>query len=49
MRFAEDAVVSTSVRRVRKWGMSRYFVYYVVNMFRHRLFKSTNRTYAPVR
>ena len=49
MIFANDAVAYTSVRRVRKWGMARYFFYYMVNMFRHRLFKSTNRTYAPVR
>ncbi len=49
MRFIRKAAVHTSIRRVMKWGMLKYSAYYVVNMFRHKFFKTANRTYAPIR
>ena len=47
--YSNNAVVYTSIRRVREWGIFGYFKYHVGNMFRYYLFKSPKEEYDPVR
>ena len=49
MVYSGKALVHTSVRRVKKWGMLRYFAYYVVNIFRYHVWNDSNKTYKPIR
>lgn len=44
-----EAVVYTSVRRVKKWGMWGYIAYHVDNMVRYNKGKKTRDDYNPVR
>jgi cellulose synthase/poly-beta-1,6-N-acetylglucosamine synthase-like glycosyltransferase len=47
--YLDDAVVYTSVRRVKAWGVSGFFLYHTLNMIRYSLFKKPNEEYAPIR
>ncbi len=47
--YLDDAVVYTSVRRIRAWGVSGFFLYHILNIFRYHLFKKPNEEYAPIR
>lgn len=47
--YSKDAVVYTSVRRIKAWGISGFFVYHSLNIIRYHLFKKPNDDYAPIR
>jgi glycosyltransferase involved in cell wall biosynthesis len=47
--YSKDAVVYTSVRRIRAWGISGFFIYHSLNIVRYHLFKKPNDEYAPIR
>jgi glycosyltransferase involved in cell wall biosynthesis len=47
--YLDDAVVRTSVRRVKAWGVSGFFIYHTLNVIRYHLFKKPNEEYAPIR
>ncbi len=47
--FVDDAVAYTSVRRVKRWGVFGFFIYYVENFFRYHLFKMPNKKYEQIR
>lgn len=49
MVYSMDAVVRTSIRRVKKWGIRRYFFFYVTNFLKFHLFKESRKDYTPVR
>lgn len=47
--FLNNAVVYTSIRRIKEWGISGFFNYYVGNIARYTLFKRPKKDYSPVR
>ena len=47
--FVDDAIVYTSIRRVRKWGMYGFFVFHVGNMIRYNIFKKPKEYYEEIR
>lgn len=47
--FINEAVVYTSIRRIKKWGMFGFFVYHVGNMIRYNLFKHPKEYYEEIR
>jgi cellulose synthase/poly-beta-1,6-N-acetylglucosamine synthase-like glycosyltransferase len=47
--YLDDAVVQTSVRRIKAWGVSGFFIYHTLNVIRYHLFKKPNDEYAPIR
>ncbi len=47
--YIDDAVVYTSARRIRKWGVLGFFKYYVGNMARYHLTKRSKDDYEAVR
>jgi glycosyltransferase involved in cell wall biosynthesis len=47
--YLDDALVRTSVRRVKAWGVSGFFIYHTLNVIRYYLFKKPNEDYAPIR
>ena len=47
--YLDDAVVHTSVRRVKAWGVSGFFLYHTLNVVRYYLFKKPNEEYEPIR
>lgn len=47
--FVEDAVAKTSVRRIKKWGMFRYFAFHTGNVIRYNLFHQPKQDYEPIR
>lgn len=49
MAYSNAAVVKASIRRVRKWGMARYFWFYATNFLKFHLFKKSHKEYKPVR
>ncbi|MEM3839357.1 MAG: glycosyltransferase [Candidatus Micrarchaeaceae archaeon] len=49
MAYSSKAWVQTSIRRVKKWGMARYFLFYTTNFLRFHIFKESHRDYQPVR
>ncbi len=49
MVYSMDAVVHTSIRRVKKWGMKRYMWFYITNFFKFHLLKESHKNYAPIR
>ncbi len=49
MAYSMDATVRTSIRRVRKWGMTRYILFYITNFLRFRIFGESHKEYGPVR
>jgi glycosyltransferase involved in cell wall biosynthesis len=49
MVYSIDAAVQTSIRRVKKWGMGRYFWFYVTNFLKYNLLKKSHKDYMPVR
>lgn len=49
MVYSMDATVQTSIRRVRKWGMARYFWFYATNFLKFHIFKESHKEYKPVR
>jgi glycosyltransferase involved in cell wall biosynthesis len=49
MVFSNNAIVQTSIRRVKKWGMKKYFWFYVTNFLKFHLLKESHKDYSPVR
>ncbi|HUB92585.1 MAG TPA: glycosyltransferase [Candidatus Saccharimonadales bacterium] len=47
--FVEGAVAKTSVRRIEKWGMLRYFGFHAGNVIRYNLFHEPKQDYEPIR
>ena len=47
--FSNKAVVYSSTRRVKAWGIYRFAKYHIVNMFRHALHKEPKKDYTLVR
>lgn len=47
--FVDDAVARTSVRRIKKWGMAKYFAFHAANVVRYNLFHSPSQDYEPIR
>lgn len=47
--FVENAVAKTSVRRIKKWGMFKYFAFHTGNVIRYNLFHEPKQDYEPIR
>jgi len=47
--FHDDALVYTSLRRLRKWGYMRFVGFHLSNTFRYMLTKSAHEDYEAVR
>lgn len=47
--YLPEASVRTSVRRVKKWGMARYFAYHLSNVISYNLFHRARSDYEFVR
>ncbi|MCL5100741.1 MAG: glycosyltransferase [Candidatus Marsarchaeota archaeon] len=47
--YNKNAIVYSSIRRVAKWGMSKYATFHIGNMFRYTLLKKPKSDYAPIR
>lgn len=47
--FCKDAVVYSSERRVKKWGVLRFFIFHVSNIFRYIFFKNPKQNYEEIR
>jgi len=49
IRYLDEAVVYTSVRRIKAWGVFRFFTYHIGNIFRYHIFRKPNDCYEPIR
>lgn len=49
IKYFDKAVVYTSLRRVRAWGLKKFFLYHVGNTVRYSLYKKPKKDYRPVR
>ncbi len=49
IRYLNGALVRTSARRVFAWGVSGFFLYYVINMFKYHATKKPRTDYMPIR
>ena len=49
IKFMNNAVVYTSIRRVKKWGIIGFFSYHVGNMIRYNLLKKPKEYYEEIR
>ena len=49
IKYIDDALVYTSVRRVQRWGVIGYFVFYAGNFLRYHLFKMPSKRYEQIR
>ncbi len=47
--YISDAAVRTSIRRVKKWGMAKYFAYHFSNFVYYNLFHKARSDYEFVR
>ena len=47
--FVNGAIAKTSVRRVEKWGMFKYFTYHLGNNIRYHLYHTAKNDYEPIR
>lgn len=47
--YVDGAVAKTSVRRIKKWGMFRYFSFHAGNVVRYNLFGKPKDDYEPIR
>ena len=47
--YADKAVVYTSVRRIKAWGVSGFFIFHVSNMFRYHLLRKPKDHYKEIR
>ncbi len=47
--FVDGAVAKTSVRRIEKWGMARYFAFHAGNVIKYNLFHEPEQNYEPIR
>ena len=49
IKYLDKAVVYTSARRVKEWGVFGYFKYHIENMFLYNVMKKPKTNYAPIR
>ncbi|MGA3020854.1 MAG: glycosyltransferase [Candidatus Micrarchaeales archaeon] len=49
IEYLNDAIVYTSIRRVKKWGMLTFFFYHTGNILRYNLLKKPLEKYDPIR
>ncbi|MGC8662357.1 MAG: glycosyltransferase [Candidatus Micrarchaeia archaeon] len=49
IKYADDAIVYTSARRIFAWGVHGFFNYHVGNIIRYNLFKKPKEYYEPIR
>ncbi len=49
IKFLNNAVVYTSVRRTKKWGIIKYLFFTLGNIARYGLFKKPKEDYEPIR
>jgi GT2 family glycosyltransferase len=47
--FVPQAIAKTSVRRVKKWGMAKYFLYHAGNAVKYHLSHKSRDDYEPIR
>lgn len=47
--YADEAVVYTSVRRIKAWGVSGFFIFHVSNIFRYHLLRKPKDNYKEIR
>ena len=47
--FDKNAIVYTSVRRIRQWGILGFAKYHIGNMIRYALMKKPKEEYEPIR
>ena len=47
--FVDRAIAKTSVRRIEKWGMARYFAFHAGNVIKYNLFHEPEQDYEPIR
>ena len=47
--YSDDAVVYTSVRRIKAWGVSGFFLFHVSNIFRYHLLRKPQDHYKEIR
>jgi glycosyltransferase involved in cell wall biosynthesis len=47
--FCKEAFVYSSERRVKKWGVLKFFIFHVSNIFRYILFKKPKEEYEEIR
>lgn len=47
--FVDGAVAKTSVRRIKKWGMLKYFAFHTGNVIKYNLFHEPEQNYEPIR
>ena len=47
--FCKEAFVYSNERRVKKWGVLKFFVFHVSNIFRYILFKKPKEEYEEIR
>lgn len=49
IRYVNRAIVHTSVRRIKEWGMYEFAKYYIDNIVQYNLFKRAKEDYSPIR
>lgn len=49
IRYVDSAVVSTSTRRIIKWGIFRYILFNAGNVARYNIFHKPKEHYEPIR
>ncbi len=47
--YSKGAAVHTSTRRVAAWGISGYFIYYLINMLMYHFLKRSRSNYKKIR
>ncbi len=47
--YLKEAIVKTSTRRVVRWGIVGYIIFYIEDMIRYHLFKKTKSNYKQIR
>ena len=47
--YSNDAVVYTSVLRIKAWGVSGFFIFHISNVFRYHLLKKPKDHYKEIR
>ncbi len=49
IRYSDDAKVYTSARRIIAWGISGYFLFYLINIIMYHVLRKTRNNYKVIR
>ncbi len=49
VKYIDDAVVATSLRRIKRWGVPRYILFNAGNVAKYNLFHKAKENYEPIR